>query len=440
VYVVALPLAAKALETDHLVAGRGIDDGYLGGDELAQIAHDGLASLPIDGRKVLVLIPDGTRTMPMPLIAETLERELGGRVAALDYLVALGTHSPMNDTQLGRLIGQPVVDGHAGTRRVFNHRWDDANTFVHLGTIPAREIEQITHGRLRQDVPVALNKLVVEYDHVLICGPVFPHEVAGFSGGAKYFFPGIAAAEIIHFTHWLGALMTSYETIGTADTPVRTVIDRAASLLHTPTTLMALVVTHEGVAGMYCGGLKHAWRKAAALSARRHIRWVDQAYDRVVAVMPEMYRDLWTAAKGMYKTEPVVADGGEVVIYAPHVSEVSYVHGGLIDEIGYHCRDYFVGQWDRFRHYPGGILAHSTHVKGLGRFEAGSGREIPRIQVTLATGIPPERCERINLGYLDPATLDLDACAAQSGCLVVPRAGEFLYRIGSPPVHEEAAR
>ena len=102
--------------------------------------------------------------------------------------------------------------------------------------------------------------------------------------------------------------------------------------------------------------------------------WVDGPFDRVLAVMPAMYEDLWTAAKGAYKTEPVVADGGEVIIYAPHVREVSHVHGRLIEEIGYHCRDYFLAQWDRFGGYPGGILAHSTHVKGLGTYDAGARR------------------------------------------------------------------
>lgn len=94
--------------------------------------------------------------------------------------------------------------------------------------------------------------------------------------------------------------------------------------------------------------------------------WVQKPYERVLSIMPPIYRDLWTGAKRMYKLEPVVADGGEVVIYAPHIHEVSVVHGKLIDEIGYHCRDYFTEQWDRFGHYPGGILAHSTHVKGKG--------------------------------------------------------------------------
>jgi nickel-dependent lactate racemase len=415
------------------VIGRGVSDGYLTPEQVAAVARDGLGQLAVDGRRVLVIIPDGTRTMPMPLMFATLERELGPRVAALDYLVALGTHSPMKDSQLSEMMGRPVEQGRTGRSSIFNHRWDDPATFTELGSIPAGEVSALTQGRLREDVPVALNHLATEYDHVLICGPVFPHEVAGFSGGTKYLFPGIAAPAIIHFTHWLGALITSYEVIGTIDTPVRAVIDRAAALLDTPVSLMALVVSHEGIAGMFCGDVHDAWRQAAMLSSRRHIVWVDAPYDRVLAVMPRMYDDLWTAAKGTYKSEPVVSEGGEVIIYAPHVKEVSHVHGRVIDEIGYHCRDYFVSQWDRFRAYPGGILAHSTHVKGLGTFDSARGVESPRITVTLATGIPRERCELVNLGYRDPRGVDAAEWADDPRTLVVPRAGEQLYRVGKPP-------
>jgi nickel-dependent lactate racemase len=415
------------------ITGQGVVEGWLVPEAAARTALDGLARLPVDGRRVLVLIPDGTRTMPMPMMFDVIEQALAPRVAALDFLVALGTHAPMDDEHLSRLVGRSVENGRAGDRRIFNHRWDDPASFARLGTIPASEIADLTGGRLREDVPVALNKLVTEYDHVLICGPVFPHEVAGFSGGTKYLFPGIAAPEIIHFTHWLGALITSYEVIGTIDTPVRAVINRAAAMLDTPLSLLALVVTHEGIAGVYCGDVHEAWQQAAALSSRRHIVWVDKPFDQVLSIMPPMYDDLWTAAKGAYKAEPVVADGGEVIIYSPTVREVSTVHGRMIEEIGYHCRDYFLAQWDRFKGYPGGILAHSTHVKGLGTYDAESGVETDRIRVTLATGIARERCERINLGYRDPATINPGEWHSGDSILVVPRAGELLFRVGQPP-------
>jgi nickel-dependent lactate racemase len=414
-----------------MVVGKGFADRYLADDEISQVVQDALGTLTVEGKRVLAIIPDGTRTMPMPRMFDLFEAQLAPRAAALDYLVALGTHPLMSDEQLSKLVGRPVNSGRCGKSHIFNHHWEDARNFVTLGVISAAEIGEITGGTLAQEVPVRLNKLILDYDQLLICGPVFPHEVVGFSGGTKYFFPGIAGPEIINLTHWLGALMTNYQIIGAGYTPVRAVIDRAASLIDRPSACFALVVTHEGVAGVYFGSPREAWKAASALSAEKHIVYVKKPFRRVLSIMPRLYDDLWTAGKGMYKMEPAVADGGEVVIFAPHISEISYTHGELIDEIGYHCRDYFLAQWDRFKGYPGGVLAHSTHVKGLGQYDASTARETPRVQVTLATGIPAERCRRVNLGYLDPATLqrhEWEGREAES-ILVVPRAGEMLYRV-----------
>jgi nickel-dependent lactate racemase len=409
--------------------GAGYTDRFLTADETRAIIEAGLASLALSGKRVLLIIPDGTRTMPMPQFFALFRAALDGKVAALDFLVALGTHPQMDDAALSRLVGEPVVDGRVGASRIFNHEWADPATFVTVGEIPAAEIARLSGGRLAQSVGVSLNRRIFDYDQIVICGPVFPHEVVGFSGGNKYFFPGIAGPDIINFTHWLGALITNYEIIGAGDTPVRAVIDRAASLVSVPTACFALVVTPAGLAGLYFGTAREAWERAAALSAQRHIVWLDAPVRRVLSVMPEMYADIWTAGKGMYKVEPVVADGGEVIIYAPHIREVSFTHGRLIEEIGYHCRDYFLAQPGRFAAYPGGVLAHSTHVKGQGRYDAATGIETPRVSVTLATGIPPERCRRINLGYRDPASIDVAAWSERDDVLVVRRAGELLYRL-----------
>jgi len=411
--------------------GSGFTDRYLTTTEVRAIVHSGLDSLALAGKRVLFIIPDGTRTMPMPLMFELVREALAGKAAAVDYLVALGTHQPMNDGDLGRLVGATVVAGRAGDSHIFNHEWSDPATFTTIGEISAAEIETLSGGRLAQPVTVSLNRRIFDYDQLVICGPVFPHEVVGFSGGNKYFFPGIAGPEVINFTHWLGALITNYAVIGSGYTPVRAVIDRAAAMVTVPTACFALVVTQGGMAGLYFGSAREAWARASALSAQRHIVWLDAPVRQVLSVMPEMYRDVWTAGKGMYKIEPVVADGGEVVIYAPHIREVSYTHGHLLDEIGYHCRDYFLARPERFAKYPGGVLAHSTHVKGLGTYDRATGIETPRVTVTLATGIPPERCRRINLGYRDPASIEPAAWTGRErdGILVVPRAGEMLYRL-----------
>jgi nickel-dependent lactate racemase len=414
--------------------GKGHTDRFLAEAEVHDLIAEALEQADLAGKRVLVLIPDSTRTAPIPMMFSLFRDLLAGRVAAMDYLVALGTHPPMSDAALSQLVGQPVANGMVGDTHIFNHHWDQPETFVTLGTIAAAEIEEISGGLLAQDVQVRLNRLILDYDTIFICGPTFPHEVVGFSGGNKYFFPGISGPEVINFTHWLGALITSYKIIGTPYTPVRAVIDRAASLIDRPRLCFDMVVKSDEshnprLAGLYIGTPEEAYSAAADLSSRLHIVWVDRPFQRVLSVMPHMYDDLWTAAKGMYKMEPAIADGGEVIIYAPHIDEISYTHGRIIDEVGYHVRDYFVKQWDRFKDYPWGVLAHSTHLRGMGTFE--NGVEKPRIRVTLATHIPRERCERVNLGYLDPESVDPDEWRDREdeGILLVPKAGEMLYRV-----------
>jgi nickel-dependent lactate racemase len=417
----------------HDLVGKGYDEGFLTESEVRALMSEALAKVDLNGKRVLIIIPDSTRTAPIPLFFRLFHDLLWGHVKALDYLVALGTHPSMSEEALNRLVGvtpQERETTYAGVQ-IFNHDWDSPDTFAKVGTIPAEEIEHLTDGLLSQEVAVTINRMVFDYDQVMLLGPVFPHEVAGFSGGNKYFFPGISGQEVINFTHWLGALITSKSIIGTPYTPIRAVIDRAVSFIDVPTLCFALVVMHDGLAGLYIGPPKTAWEQAVALSASRHIIYMDKPFKRVLSIMPVMYDDLWTAAKGMYKLEPIIADGGEVVIYAPHITEISYTHGEIIDQIGYHVRDYFVKQWDRFKDYPWGVLAHSTHLRGMGEYDADHDLENPRIQVTLASGIPRERCERINLGYLDPSTIDVSEWENREneGILVVHKAGETLYRL-----------
>ena len=411
--------------------GFGKPGAFLSDDDVRKILVQAFDRDDFDGERILIIIPDGTRTAPIPLFFRMLCDILLPRVAKLDFLIALGTHPLMSEGAIERLLGMPLKKRRTryASVNVFNHRWDVPKTFTTIGVFSARETEELSHGRLSLEVPITINKAVFDYDRLVVCGPVFPHEVAGFSGGSKYFFPGISGAEIINFTHWLGALETSYETIGVKDTSVRRSIERAAAMIDRKKMAICMVTTFEGLVGMYVGDVHQAWNKAADLSSQVHIRYVEKPYERVLSILPSMYDDLWTGAKGMYKLEPVVADGGEVIIYAPHLNEVSYTHGRIIDQIGYHVRDYFLAQWNKFKDYPWGVLAHSTHLRGLGTYQ--DGIEHPRIRVTLATGIPKERCERINLGYLDPATIDPKEWEGRQyeGLLVVPHAGEVLYRL-----------
>jgi lactate racemase len=414
-----------------MTLGKSAVDRILSNDEVRQIVAQAAASLNLKGKRVLTIIPDGTRTMPMPLMFQLLQEEIGAEAAACDYLVALGTHSLMNEAQLTRLMGCPVVNGICNNARVFNHRWDLTGTFVDLGTIPANQVAEASGGLLSEPILVKINRLLFDYDQVLICGPVFPHEVVGFSGGNKYLFPGVSTGEMINQTHWLGALLGSYNLIGTARTPVRALIDRAAEKITVPVSCFALVLRKQDIAGIYFGSAPEAWKAAAELSAQEHIRWEERPLRRVLSVLPRMYDDIWTGAKGMYKLEPAIADGGEVVIYAPHITEFSYTHGVFLERIGYHCRDFFLKQPERFADVPRGVIAHSTHLAGQGTYDASTSVEALRIKVTLATGISEERCRRVNLDYIDPRTVRFEDWQGreEEGVKLIPHAGEILYRL-----------
>ena len=385
------------------------------------------------GQKVLVLVPDGTRSLPLPTLFRAAV-EILKDARQLDFMVALGTHPAMSEEALNHLFGVTAEERATKFKGIglLNHAWDDPAVLVSLGIMKEDEIRGLAgknwHESLPKEVPIRINKAVLAVDHVIVLGPTFPHEVVGFSGGAKYFFPGISGPEMINATHWLAALAGVVGTIGIKDTPVRAMIHSAMTRLKTPVTLVAMVVAGHDLAGMFIGDVIEAWNKAADLSARINIRWVDKPYQRVLSQAPAMYDELWTAGKAMYKMEPAVAIGGEVVIYAPHLDVVSVVHGKYIYEIGYHILPYFLADWERFKSVPLGVLAHSTHVRGSGVME--NGVEKPNVRVTLASKISPEDCARLNLGYLNPAEVNVEAWKNREdeGILYVPRAGEVLYR------------
>lgn len=407
------------------------DQDFLSEAEIHTVFAEACAAMEVDDKRVLFIIPDATRSMPLPLLFRTLFQELGGRVSKMDYLIALGTHPPMPEEAINRMLGVSAEERETTYRAVdvYNHAWQDPDTLTTVGTITEDEIDEISGGLLRESVDVTINKRVLDYDLVCIVGPVFPHEVVGFSGGFKYFFPGIAGEAILDVFHWLGALITNYSINGTKDTPVRAVINKAASLVPVETRCFCLTVKRKDTRAVFFGKPLDAWSAAADLSKETHIVYKDKPFHTVLALAPPMYDEIWVAGKCMYKLEPVVADGGELIIYGDHIHEVSVTHDKLIKQVGYHVRDYFTKQAERFKDIPGTIKAHSTHVKGAGHYE--DGVETPRVNVTLATSIPEEECAAINLGYRDLNTIDVAAYENREdeGILVVHNAGEILYRI-----------
>ena len=383
------------------------------------------------GERVLAIIPDKTRddnTHELFPIASDFLTKRG--VASFDALVAQGTHPPMSAAQKLSKIGNADFRGS-----LFDHRWDEPDELITLGELSGEMVRELTGGLIDQAAPVSINKLLAPgiYDTVLVFGATVPHEVAGFAGGAKYFFPGVAGPELTHTTHWLGALAGIENIIGQVETPTRRLIEAAADLI--PARIISLNTVVSRIDGdlvtyaLFTGDIKEAFRRAAAVSRKVHIRYTGRKYKRVIALLDPHYDELWVGGKASYKLGAIIEEGGELIIYAPHLTKLSETHGELIEKYGYapleSVRD-MLGVSPELRENLC-IAAHLAHVAYAGRLDQ-YGKVVPRYQITMATGLDEATCRRVNLGYLDYRTLDYETMRSDPDTLVVADAGRDLYQ------------
>jgi len=335
----------------------------------------------------------------------------------------------MSESQKRLKIGNTDFHG-----RVFDHRWDSPDDLITIGELSAEMVRELTGGLIEHAVPVSINKLLAPgtYTTVLVFGATVPHEVAGFAGGAKYFFPGIAGPELTHTTHWLGALAGIENIIGQVETPIRRLIEAATDLIAARIISLNTVVSRQAneliTHALFAGDIREAFRRAAEVSRQVHIRYTGRKYQRVVALLDPHYDELWVGGKASYKLGAIIEEGGELIIYAPHLTRLSETHGALIEKYGYapleSVRD-MLGVSQELRENLC-IAAHLAHVAYAGRLDE-RGRVVPRYNITMATGLDEETCKRVNLGYLDYRTFDYEALRSDPDTFVVKDAGRDLY-------------
>ena len=411
-------------------------DQSLDKSSVSELVANALPTEDYRGKNILLIVPDSTRTAPVGLLFKSIYHQIGKVAESLDVMIALGTHPPMSEKEIcERLeISEEQRQTRYGSVKFHNHEWDNPDALREIGVIPASDISKLSDGRFEMELPVKINQRLFDYDQLIIVGPVFPHEVVGFSGGNKYLFPGVSGPELLNFFHWLGAVISNPKINGHKWTPVRKVVDRAGGMVKVDKRCFAMVVRPDkSLAGLFFGTPESAWDAAVDLSDKTHIIYKDQPFHTILSCAPPMYDDVWVGGKCMYKLEPVLADGGELIIYGPHINSISHTHDAGLTEIGYHCSAWLLENWDKYKDYPWGLLAHSSHVKGIGQVI--NGIENPRANVTLATGISAEICNQINLDYRDSNSINIEDYAdrEEEGILLVRKAGEMLYRLKDPP-------
>ncbi len=416
-----------------LITGKGSPEADLSADELRSIVEESLAEIAPKSR-VLAIVPDKTRDDNTDLLFPFAAQILAARkVEKFDALIAQGTHAPMKREEKRAKLG--IGDGLRvpNLGRVFDHHWSDPHELTTIGELGAEKVSQLTGGLFEQAIPLSINKLLApgNYEHVLIFGATVPHEVAGFAGGAKYFFPGVSGAELTNATHWLGALAGIEKIIGRVETPTRHLIEAAADLISAKIICFTTVVTRARenrlqTHALFAGDFRQSLRRAAEISRQVHIKYTGRKYKRVVALLDEHYDELWTGGKASYKLGGIIEDGGELIIFAPFLRCISDTHGAVIEKFGYapieKVKMRVAGSGELEANLC--VAAHLAHVAFAGRADD---QTMPRYQITLASQIDEETCRRVNLGFLDHQNFRREDYENQADTLIVERAGRDLF-------------
>jgi len=418
------------------ITGNGHPDFDLAPADLRDILSEALSSIS-PRSSVLAIVADKTRDdntdilfpLAVPILAER-------KIAKLDALVAQGTHAPMSDEDKRAKIGAPGTTQVPGLARIFDHDWADPQKLVTIGVLTAARVNELTAGLVNQPINLTVNQLLAPglYDTILVFGTTAPHEVAGFSGGAKYFFPGVAGPELTHATHWLGALATIEKVIGRVETPTRHLFEAAADFVPARVISLSSVVTRDHgrlrTHALFCGDFRQAVRKAADVSRHVHIKYTGRKYKRVVALLDTHYTDLWVGGKASYRLGPVIEEQGALIIYAPHLTTISETHGALIKRYGYapleRVRELVAQSAELQQNLC--VAAHLAHVSFAGRRLA-DGKIVPRYSITLASAVDAHTCRQVNLQYMDPRTFRRENYEDDPDTLIVEQAGRDLYLV-----------
>src|SRR6266496_2729313 len=417
--------------------GKGSPELDLSPSELRAILEQALLTIA-PGARVLAIVPDKTRDdntdLLFPYAAEILATR---QIAQFDALVAQGTHMPMNEAEKRLKTG--LADGQSvpGLGRIYDHRWNVPEELVTIGELSAARVGELTGGLINDAISVNLNRLLRPgaYDTVVVFSATVPHEVAGFAGGAKYFFPGVAGPDLTHATHWLGALATIENVIGRVETPTRHMIEAAADLVTAQIITLNSVVSRDDnnrlrTHALFTGDFREAFRRSAEVSRHVHIKYTGRKYKRVVALLDEHYDELWVGGKASYKLGGIIEEGGELIIYAPHLRSISETHGLLIEKYGY-------APLDRVREMVAlsaelqnnlAVAAHLAHVSYAGKRDT-QGRVVPRYRITMASALDEETCRRVHLGFMDYRKFRREHYEKDPDTLVVERAGRDLYLV-----------
>ncbi len=259
------------------------------------------SSLLKGGEDLLLIVDDNTRPTPvhqlLPILLNELQVErLGVHVTVL---IALGTHRPMTRAEIERKVGKEI----AARYPVVNHSPGDPGSLVYLQTTP-------------NGAPIYVNRLLQEADVCIGISNIVPHNLAGWSGGAKIVQPGICGKETTYRTHLL-AVRCPTTNMGRLANPVRAEIEAVVRQTNLTATINIVLERHGAVVHIVAGEARAAHRRAVALAEPIWQVPVRALGDIVIVSSYPADLDFWQANKGLHAAERIVKRGGDIILLTP---------------------------------------------------------------------------------------------------------------------------
>jgi len=275
-------------------------------------------------RKVLVLPPDHTRLNSDAGELTRLLYEMLSPKTVVDIMPALGTHSPMTESQLRMMFGGSIPLARFGV-----HDW--RNGVRHIGDVPGKLEQEWSGGLVGYDVRVEVNQqLFTGYDLILSVGQIVPHEVVGIANYTKNIVVGLGGSDMINKSHFLGAAYGMERIMGRIENPVRRLFNYAFEtfLRELPIVFVLTVMEKPKAAsgmimrGLYVGDDMETFTLGARLSQKVNFDLLDRPLGKVLVYLdPHEFKSTWLGNKAVYRTRMAMADGGELVVLAPGLKE-----------------------------------------------------------------------------------------------------------------------
>ncbi len=347
-------------------------------------------------KKVLLLPPDITRAHSGAGWITELFYNYFAEMADVYIIPTLGQHVPHTIEQNKWMFGSIPEN------KILKHDW--RNDGKRLGTIPADYVEKITQGRANWEIPISINKTVLDgnWDLIINVGHVVPHEVLGFANHNKNYFIGLGGKETICASHMAAACYGIENNLGSLVTPLRHCYNKAENefLNHLPDVYIQVVMAYNNAGnlvhtGFYCGDDLDTYLLAAKQSKAENITIVPPL-KKVVAIMQgNEFFSTWVANKAVYRTRKAMADGGELIIIAPGLKRFGEQDevDKIIRKYGYSGTEKVMKYWkenDELQNLTH-ATAHLIHGSSEGRFK-----------ITYAPGhLTKDEIESVNFAYLD---------------------------------------